>query len=84
MYLYSTFRPETMLAVAQRPVSRRRTLPTPVAFTMRIDATLRDKALYIAEEKEMSLAKLVRDHLKELVADYEEKKGPIKLEEPPF
>jgi len=82
MYLYSTFKPAKSMLVATRTVSRRRTLPTPVAFTMRIDATLRDKALHIAEELDQSLAKMVRDHLKQIVADYEAKNGEIKLEPP--
>jgi hypothetical protein len=48
---------------------------------MRIDADLRDKALHIAEQRDLSLAKIVRDHLKQLVADYEAKHGEIKLPE---
>jgi len=68
-----------MLAATTRTVSRRRTLPTPVAFTMRIDAELRDKALHVAEHLDLSLAKMVRDHLKQIVADFEVQHGEIKL-----
>lgn len=68
--------------LATRTVSRRRTLPTPVAFTMRVDATLRDKALLVAEQNDLSLAKVVRDFLKSYVAEYEAKNGEIKLPDP--
>lgn len=60
-------------------VSRRRTLPTPVAFTLRLDAAIRDKALHVAEQNEVSLAKVVRDFLKGYIAEYEAANGAISL-----
>lgn len=64
-----------MLAV--RPVSRRRTLPVPVAFTMRVDAGLRDEALYVAEQRDESLAKAMRRFMQQYVADYKAAHGPL-------
>jgi hypothetical protein len=72
-----------MFATTVRPVSRRRTLPTPVAFTMRVDASIRDKALYVAEQNDESLAKAVRRFMIEYVAAYEAKNGPVPLPEQP-
>lgn len=76
MYIRSTLAAYTM---PTQSVSRRRTLPAPVAFTMRLDATVRDKALYVAEQSDDSLAKVLRDFMKKYVADYEAQHGPIIL-----
>lgn len=65
--------------LATRTVSRRRTLPAPVAFTMRVDASIRDKALYAAAQQDESLAKAVRRFMLEYVAAYEATNGPIVL-----
>jgi predicted HicB family RNase H-like nuclease len=65
--------------LATRTVSRRRTLAAPVAFTMRVDATIRDKALYAAEQQDESLAKAVRRMMLDYIAAYEQQHGPIQL-----
>ena len=68
--------------LATRTVSRRRTLPTPVAFTMRVDASIRDKALYVAEQADESLAKAVRRFMLDYIAAYEAAHGPIPAAHP--
>jgi hypothetical protein len=80
MYIRSTLAAFTM---PTQTVSRRRTLAAPVSFTMRLDSTIRDKALYVAEQSDDSLAKVVRNFMKEYVAAYEKEHGPIVLPEPP-
>ena len=63
--------------IATHTVSRRRTLAAPVAFTMRVDSTIRDKALYVAEQTDESLAKAVRRFLLDYIGTYEAQHGPI-------
>lgn len=74
MYIRSTL---AAFIMPTQTVARRRTLPTPVAFTMRVDAAIRDKALYVAEQQDESLAKAVRRFMLRYIAEYEAAHGPI-------
>lgn len=67
------------LIVSPRP----RRILNSVLFNMKVDATLRDKAMVAALNQHSDLSKEVRKFMEQYVAAYEKEHGPIPLPTPP-
>jgi hypothetical protein len=60
-------------------LARPRRIQNSVLFNMKVDATLRDKAMEAALREHSDLSKEVRKFMERLVAESEAKHGPIVL-----
>lgn len=64
-------------------LARPRRILNSVLFNMKVDATLREKAMVAAVREHSDLSKEVRKFMERLVAESEAKHGPILLPQPP-